>query len=283
MTINRRALLRTGLLSTATLPLTTSTGCATLMDLLSGIVKEPKLSLRSFKITKTTLSSFSVSMVALLKNPNPFGFKLDGLDWLVNLAGGEAARGRSPGGIALKAKGVSETQLDIDFNIARTAAAIIELIEKRSVPLGISAVGHLSASRYTFDIPAKYETRLPLPTLPTFAVPRFAVRSAGLSGISFVVEPLVKNTNGFDIDIDRFDFNVKLGGREVLKNKTIKNLKVARGKSERVPFEFDVGLAEVGLTVAQLATSPRLNWEIGANLKSGLLDLPFTQKGRVNV
>lgn len=283
MTMNRRALMRTGLLTTAALPLTTSTGCATLMDLLSGIVKEPQLSLRSFKITKTTLSSFSVSLVALLRNPNPFGFRLDGLDWIVNLAGGQAAKGRSPGGIGLKAKGTSETQLDIDFDIAQTAAAIIELIEERSVPLGVNAVGHLSANQYKFDIPARYETKLPMPTLPTFAVPRFAVRSAGLSGISFAIEPLVKNTNGFDIDIDRFDFNVKLGGREVLRNKSIKNLKVARHRSERVPFEFDVSLGEVGLTVAQLATNPRLDWEVGANLKSGLLDLPFTQKGRVKL
>jgi LEA14-like dessication related protein len=275
--------MRTGLLTTAALPLTTSTGCATLMDLLSGIVKEPQLSLRSFKITKTTLSSFSVSLVALLRNPNPFGFRLDGLDWIVNLAGGQAAKGRSPGGIGLKAKGTSETQLDIDFDIAQTAAAIIELIEERSVPLGVNAVGHLSANQYKFDIPARYETKLPMPTLPTFAVPRFAVRSAGLSGISFAIEPLVKNTNGFDIDIDRFDFNVKLGGREVLRNKSIKNLKVARHRSERVPFEFDVSLGEVGLTVAQLATNPRLDWEVGANLKSGLLDLPFTQKGRVKL
>lgn len=281
MTMNRRSLLRTGLLTSAAVPLTTSTGCATLWDLLSGVVKEPQLSLRSFKITKTTLSSFSVSMVALLKNPNPFGFRLEGLDWLVNLAGGQAAKGRSPGGIALKAKGTSQTQLDIDFNIARTAAAIIELIEKRSIPLGINAVGHLRAAKYDFDIPAKYETRLPMPTLPTFAVPRFAVKSAGLSGINFTVEPLVKNTNGFDIDIDRFDFDVKLGGRQVLKNKSLRNLKVAKGRSERVPFEFDVSLGELGLSVAQLATNPRFDWEVGANLKSGLLDLPFTQKGRV--
>jgi LEA14-like dessication related protein len=281
MTMNRRALLQHSLMAAAAVPLASSTGCATLMEYLGTIVKQPELALKSFKVTKASLSSFSVSLVALIKNPNPFGFKLEGLDWIVNLAGGEAAKGRSPKGIALKARGTAQTELDIDFNIARTAAAVIELIEKRKLPLGISAVGHLRANKYTFDIPAKYETSLPMPQLPNFTVPRFSVRSANASGIRFAVEPLVKNSNGFDIDIDQFDFDVKLGGRQVLRNKTIKNFKVAKGQSERVPFEFDVSLAELGLTIAKLATNPRFDWEVGAKLQSGLLNLPFVQKGRV--
>lgn len=283
MTQNRRTLLRAGLLSTAAIPLATSSGCATLMDLLSDIVKAPQLSLRSFKITKMTLSSLSVSMVALLKNPNPFGFQLDGLDWLVNLAQGQVAKGRSPAGIALRPRGTSQTTLDIDFDLARTATALIELIEKRSVPLGIEAVGHLTANRHRFDIPARYNTKLPMPSLPTLDVPRFAVRSASVSGVRFAIEPLVKNTNGFDLNIDRFDVSVRLGGREVLRNKSLRDVKVARGASERVPFEFDVGLAELGLTVAKLANSPRLPWEVEANLKSGILALPLRQKGRITL
>ncbi len=283
MTLDRRTLMRTGLLSTAAIPLATSSGCATLLDLLSGVVKTPQLSLRSFKVTKMTLSALSVSMVALLKNPNPFGFRLDGLDWLINLAGGDVAKGRTPGGLALKARGTSQTTLELDFNLAKTTAALIELFEKRSVPLGIEAVGHITAARHRFDVPARYETKLPMPSLPTFDVPRFALRSASLSGLRFSIEPLLRNTNGFDIDVDRFDLSVRLGGREVLKNKSIRDFKVAKGKSERVPFEFDVGLAEIGMTMAKLATNPRLPWEVEANFKSGLLALPFRQTGRITL
>ncbi len=283
MNWSRRELLRAGLMATAATPLVTSTGCATLMECLGQIVKTPQLSLRSFQITKTTLSSFSVSLMALIKNPNPFGFRLEGLDWGVDLAGGTAAKGRSPKGIALKAKGSSETQLDIDFDLAKTAAAVLELIEKRSIPLGINAVGHLMANKYKFDLPAKYETKLPMPSIPNFTVPRFAVRSASLSGVRFSVEPLVRNSNPFDIDIDQFDFNVKIGGRNVLKNKSIRNFKVAKKDSERVPLDIEVSLSEIGLTAARLAQSPRLDWEVGAKLKSGVLDLPFLQKGRVNL
>ncbi|HEY1099680.1 MAG TPA: LEA type 2 family protein, partial [Myxococcota bacterium] len=264
MSMHRRELLRTSLITSAAVPLALSTtGCATLMDLLGNLVKAPDISLKSFKITDATMSAFSVSLVALIKNPNPFGFRLDGLDWIVNLANGQAAKGKSPKGLALKARGSSETTLDIDFDIGRTASAILELIEKRKVPLGIEAVGHMRADKYKFDVPARYETSLPMPQIPDFDVPKFSVKKADLSGIRFAVEPLIKNSNGFDLDVDRFDFDVKIAGREVLKNKSIKNLKIASKKSERVPFEFDVDLAELGLTVAKIASNPRFDWQVG--------------------
>jgi LEA14-like dessication related protein len=284
MTTTRRDLLRTGLTGLAMAPVVGgASGCATLCDLLDGVVKKPDLALKSFEITKTTLSSFSVRLIALLKNPNPFGFRLDGLDWGVKLAGGAVAKGVTRGGITLKPRGTSQTRLDIDFDLARTAAAVLELIEKRSVALGIDAVGHLRANRFRFDVPASFETKLPMPQLPDFTVPKFAVKSASLSGIEFVVEPLVSNPNPFDIDIDLFDFDVKVGGRQVLRNKTLRNVSVASKQKKAVPFEFQVDLVELGLSAAQLATSPRLDWEVGSRLKSGILDLPFKQAGRVRL
>ena len=282
--MNRRELLRSGLVTAAALPvLGSTTGCATLLDLLGQVVKKPDISFRNFKINKTTLSSFNVSLDALLKNPNPFGFRMDGLDWIVNLAGGQTAKGKTPKGVSVKARGTSETQIDLDFDLAKTAAAIMQLIEKRKIPLGIEGVGHLRANKYKFNVPAKFETILPMPQIPDLTVPRFAVQRAGLSGIVFSVEPLIKNSNGFDLDIDQFDFDVKIGGKQVLRNKTMKNLKLQSNKSRRVPFELEVDLATLGLTAAKLATSPRFDWEVGAGLKSGPLNLPFTQKGRVSI
>jgi LEA14-like dessication related protein len=282
MTQTRRQIMKAGLLATAAVPVVgATTGCATLLEFLGEFVKPPDLSLKNFQVTKTTLSSFAVRLDAVLKNPNPFGFRIDGLDWGVRLAGGNVATGAARKGFTLKARGTSETPLELDFNIARTAAAIIELIEKRSVPLGINAVVHLRANKYRFDVPADYETRLPLPQLPAFAVPTFALRDASLSGLRFVVEPLVTNPNPFDLDIDAFDFDIKLGGRSVVRNRTVKNVKIESKQKKRVPFDFAVNLAEVGLTAASLAARPRLDWELVANLKSGLLDLPFRQGGRV--
>jgi LEA14-like dessication related protein len=284
MTFSRRQLLQSGLVTAATIPIVSgTTGCATLCGLLQGLVKQPELSLKSFKVTKTTLSMFSVNIVALLRNPNPFGFRIDGLDWNVKLQGGAVASGRFRKGITLKPRGTSENALDIDFNIARTAEAILDMLDKNAVTLGLDAVAHLRANKYRFDVPADYETTLPLPKLPTFDVPRFAVRNASASGISFSVEPLVHNLNPFDLDIDSFDFGIKLGGRDVLRNKRMRNVKLASKERKRLPFDFDVDLVDLGLSLAKLAQNPRLDWEVGTHLKSGILDLPFRKGGRLTL
>jgi LEA14-like dessication related protein len=280
----RRAALRAGLTTTAALPLVAGTsGCATLFDLLGNFVKPPAFSFRKFDITGWTLSSVSVRIDAVLRNPNPFGFRLDGLDWAVKLGGAAVAKGVARKGIVLKPRGTSDTPLDLEFNLAKTATAILEILEKRRVPLGLSAVAHLRANKFRFDVPAEFETTLPLPELPTFSVPKFALKSAGLGGLVFAVEPTVVNPNPFDVDVDLFDFDIKLGGRNVVKNKAIRNVKLAAQKERTVPFEFDVDLLQVGLTAAELANSPRLDWEVAAHLQSGLLQLPFRKEGKVKL
>jgi hypothetical protein len=37
------------------------------------------------------------------------------------------------------------------------------------------------------------------------------------------------------------------------------------------------------MTVAKIATNPRFDWAVGANLKSGILNLPFKQQGKVSI
>ncbi|MBM4281173.1 MAG: LEA type 2 family protein [Deltaproteobacteria bacterium] len=284
MTTTRRQALRTGLITAAASPVVAgASGCATLLDLLDDFIKPPDLSLKSFAVTGWTLSSVSVHLVAVLKNPNPFGFRIDGLDWGVKLAGGAVAKGAARKGFTLKPRGTSETPLDLEFDLAKTAAAVLELLAKKSVPLGLNAVAHLRAQRYKFDIPAEFETRLPLPQLPVFDVPRFEFKGLSGAGLRFAVEPLVRNPNGFDVDIDAFDFDVKLGGRQVVRSKQLKNVKIVANDKKRVPFDFDVDLVDLGLTVATLASKPRLDWELGANLKSGLFQLPFKQGGRLSL
>jgi LEA14-like dessication related protein len=282
--MRRRDFFRNGLLTTAALSTATATtGCATFMDVLCGLVKAPEMSLKSFKVKKMTLTSLQVDIVALITNPNPFGFSLAGLDWGVSLAGGQTATGRSPKGLTLKARGRSETELDLDFNIAKTAEAILELLEKKSVPIKVNAVGHLRANKYKFDVPGEFETKLAMPIIPRFDVPTFKVKRADLSGITFQVEPLVSNANNFDINIDTFDFDIKLDGRQVLKNKNARKIRLESKGHERVPFNFEVGLAEIGMTLAKLASNPRLDWELDANLRSGILNMPFKQAGRVTL
>jgi LEA14-like dessication related protein len=276
----RRSLLRatTGVAMAAPLM-----GCATLMDLLGDVIQMPQMNVQKMNILGMTLTSIQTRFTTAVRNPNPIGFNLEGLDWALALAGASLAKGRAPKGLGLKARGTQTTDLDIDFDIAKTAEAVLALIGKQKIPYTLDATGVLRANKYKFDVPFQFKGDMPMPILPALAIPTFKVVSAGLSGIKFRVDTAVTNMMGFAIPIDAFNFDVKVGGNNVVSNKSVSGLQLAPKQREVVPLEFNVDLGQLGLSVARLASNPKLDWEVGAEMASGFLKMPFRQSGAVRL
>lgn len=278
--MNRRELIRLGAASALVVPATTmGTGCATLWELLGQFVKAPKLDVRKMDITGMTLSTISVKFHTLIANPNPFGFRLDGLDYLLKVGGGQLAKGTAPKGITLKPRGSAKTELDLDFDLGRTAAAILELITKKRADYELAAVGKFFSKQGGIDVPFSHKGVMPMPLLPKIEVKAFEPTSVSASGVGFRVTTAVENANDFEIPVDGFQFDVKLDGRNVLQNRGARGLRVPARKSGTVPLEFRVGLPELGLSLAEIATGKRMNWELQSELKSGKLVVPFTNRG----
>lgn len=281
--MNRRELLRLGAASATTALVLPTTGCATLWALLGMFVKAPQIAVKSMKIRKATLSTMSTRFLVQITNPNSLGFKLAGLEYALDLAGGSVAKGVAPKGIELRPRGKAKTELDIDFDIARTAVAVLEMLEKGAVDYALEAVGHFRVQDQDIPVPARLAGSMPMPKIPKIDISSFDVVSASTQGIKFRVDTEAQNKNDFDIPVDKFEFDVKIGGRNVLNNKVLRNKKLKADKKTIVPLEFTVGLAALGLTAAELASNPRLNWEVKTKMESGILKLPFDQRGSVRL
>jgi LEA14-like dessication related protein len=281
--LDRRRILRLGAAGAVTALMVPTYGCATLLELLGRFFKAPQLAIKSMKIKKASLSTISTRFLVNITNPNSIGFHLGGLDYALNLAGGDVAKGTAQKGITLKAKGKAQTQLDIDFDIAKTAVAVLAMIEKGAVDYALEAVGHFKVQEADIPVPARLAGRMPMPALPIIDIASFSVLSASTSGVRFRVNAAAKNKNSFDLPIDKFEFDIKLGGRSVLQNKSVKNKTLQGKKTTTVPLEFNVGLAALGLSAADLASNPRLNWEVATKVESGLVKLPFSQKGSLRI
>ena len=278
--MKRRELIRLGAASALVVP---GAGCATLWDLLGNFIKAPKLTIRKMDITKMNLTSVSVKFLADLTNPNPIGFKLFGLDYLMRLAGQELAKGRMPQGINLNPHTSSKTELDLDFDLGRTAEAMLELLNKRVVDYELQAVGKFLSKDNGVDVPVGFKGSMPMPILPKLNVRSFEPSGVSASGVGFRVTTQVHNDNGFEIPIDGLGFGVKLDGRNVLTNKVVRGLRLAPKHTGDVPVDFRVGLAELGVSLLELAGGKRMNWELSSQVRSGKLVVPFTHKGVVRL
>lgn len=278
--MNRRDVLRASSLAALALP---SAGCATLWDLINNFIKAPTLDIRKMEVQKMTLSSMKVKFFADITNPNPFGFKLFGLDYLLKVSGNQLAKGRAPQGIDLRAGAKAKTDFDLDFDLGRTASAILELIEKRAVGYELQAVGKFLSKEGGVDVPVGFAGRLPMPKLPNINVRSFTPTGLSGSGVDFRLETELRNDNDFELPIDGFNFDIKVDGRRVLENKTAKGLRIAPGKKGIVPLEFKVGLGALGVSLAEAASGKTMRWEVGADVRSGKLTMPFKDTGSLRL
>lgn len=278
--MNRRQLMRASALGLVVVPpVMTSTGCAALWQFLNQFIDAPTMRIRKMDILKMTMSSMKVKFFADIANPNPFGFKLFGLDYLLKASGNQLAKGRAPQGIDLRAGARASTEFDLDFNLGRTAEAVLELVTKKVVPYELEAVGKFLSKEGGVDVPVGFAGRLPMPKLPPINVRSFEPRGISGSGVDFRVVTAVKNENDFELPIDGFAFDVKIDGRKVLSNKSVKGLRIKPGKTDDVPVDFKVGLAALGVSLAEAASGKTMRWELGGLLVSDLLRMPLKDSG----
>jgi LEA14-like dessication related protein len=274
--MKRRDVLRASVVGAVALP---TTGCATLWDLINNFIKVPTLTIRGMAVQKMTLSSMQVKFFADLANPNPFGFKLFGLDYLLRVAGDQLAKGRAPQGIDLRAGAKAKTELVLDFDLGRTASAILELLEKKVVDYDLDVVGKFLSKEGGVSVPVGFSGKLAMPKLPVLNVKSFTPTGVSASGVEFRLVTDVKNANDFEIPIDGFSFDIKVDGRRVLENKGARGLRIQPGKTGSVPVDFKVGLGALGISLAEAVSGKRMRWEVGAHLTSGRLKLPFKDAG----
>lgn len=278
--MNRRQLLRASALGLVVAPpLATSTGCAALWDFLNNFIKAPTMAIRKMEILKMSMSSMQVKFFADIANPNPFGFKLFGLDYAFKAAGNQLAKGRAPQGIDLRAGARAKTEFDFDFDLGRTAEAVLELVTKKVVPYELEAVGKFLSKEGGVDVPMAFGGRLPMPRLPPINVTSFEPRGLDASGVDFRVVTKVKNENDFELPIDGFAFDIKIDGRSVVKNKSARGLRIKPGRTDDVPLDFKVGLAALGVSLAEAAAGKTMRWELGGLLVSDKLRMPMKDAG----
>lgn len=278
--MNRRQILKSSCALAIAVPMS---GCATLVNLLRGVMKDPQISLRKMTVKSATLERVHTIFDVDIKNPNPIGFRLDGLGYALALEGARFARGDLDESLALKANGTSRLALPVEFSLGKSAEAILGLLGKEEVAYALDTTFKFRWKQGKLDVPVTFDGKMPLPKVPEVEVRDFRFTSIGLSGLGVRVLTTVKNPNPYDIPIDRFRFDVTLNGNRVLRNEEVTGMRLRPRQTRDVRLEFTIGLLEAGLTALSLAQKPQLRWEVGAELKSGTFELPFEANGNVRL
>ena len=269
----------------ATAALWPTAGCATLLELLDGALQRPKIKILNMKILDTSLEKVKTQFNAQITNPNPFGLSLAGLKYAIDVDGREMVEGNAQYKIQLKAIGSSKTLFPVNFAFANTAKTLLSLLQKNTVDykLNSSFSFQIPQLNRTVAVPVSFGGNLPVPSLPKISVSSFDFTKVSARGIGVKILTRVTNNNAFSIPVDNLSFNVKLNQRSVLQNRAVNGLRVASGKTQSVPLEFSVNPLDIGLSALEILQRPQIKWGVDADLKSGLLKLPFAKSGALRL
>jgi LEA14-like dessication related protein len=269
----------------AGLTLGPASGCALLQDLFNAAFKRPSVRVLRMKILDMKLDTVRTQFDTEIRNPNPFGVSLAGLAYGFSIEGNRFASGDVRKRINVKANGRSRTNFPVDVALGRTANAILAMLEKNEVGYKLDSEWRFKIPqiRRPIAIPVNFGGRLPMPKIPQLNVTSLQFTNVSLSGLGVRVNTRVRNTNTFQLPIDGLDFDVKLNNRSVLRNKRVSGLRLDPGKTRSIPFDFEVGLVDLGLSAASIAQQPNLRWQVDAGVRSGVLNMPFSQNGTVRL
>ncbi len=259
-------------------------GCATLEAILGGLgYQNPNVRITGMNITRWALSSLGTAFDIEIDNPNAVGFTLKGIQYGLGIDGNQLTSGKSNSPVKLKSNGISKTQLAFDFPLAESAQALMRLLTKKEVAYDLTSAFNVGTSDFSVDVPANKSGSMPLPSLPKFSVPSVKFTNVSLSGVGLRIVPELMNSNTFDLPIKGFQTNLKINGRNILKNKAMAASVLKANKKTPMPIDLNLSLSELGLSAMSIAQAPKLDWDIDFGLLSDKLRLPFKKSGQLKL
>ncbi len=259
-------------------------GCSTLQSILGAVgYQNPGVKIVGMDITKWGLGALGTAFDVEIDNPNPIGFTLQGIKYGLALDGKKLTSGASQTPVSLKSKGKSRTTLGFDFPLGDTVQAVTSLLTKKSVNYALDSSFNVGTKGWNVDVPAKKSGSMPIPSLPSFSVPQIKFTNVSMSGVGLRVVPEVTNKNSFDLPFDGFLTSLKLNGRPVLTNKASTGGLLKSNKATGVPIDLNLGLSDLGLSIASLASKPNIDWDLDLGLKSAGFTFPFKKAGRLKL
>ena len=259
-------------------------GCAAMQNVLKGMgYVNPSVEIVDMSVTKWGLDTLGTTFDVAVKNPNPVGFTLQGIQYGLDIDGSRLTSGQSKTPVSIAANGASTTTLAFDFPLAQTANALIALLSKREVNYGLESAFQIGRPDFNVTVPVNKSGRLPLPQLPKFDVPTAEFRGASLAGIQFRIVPTIENVNDFDVPIGGFETSLRINDRPVLSNQANASSRLKAKAKTPVPIDLTLSLADLGLSAVSLMQKPRLRWAVDFQLLSGALKLPFSESGMLRL
>jgi LEA14-like dessication related protein len=203
------------LLLLATLGLVLLAGCASMQKMLKNAFQKPRLTFKSARLSKASLSDATVDLVYQLDNPNPLGLSLASIDYAFFVEDKQVVAGTPPKGLNIAAKGKSELVFPANVKFADIAPVVTTFLNKDSARYKAQGSIGVKTPIGVLKFPLEHEGVFEVPKIPQvqFEAPRIA--NVTLQGATVEFPITVKNRNSFPLPVAGISGGLKVAGANV--------------------------------------------------------------------
>jgi LEA14-like dessication related protein len=250
----------------------TLTTCQTL----KGMVREPKVSLKSVDITNVSFVGIDLLCKVNVNNPNSFTIPFPELGWELLINANHFIEGTIKNDSAIKSRGTTVVEVPVSMKYAEVFSTFKSLV-------GSTEVDYRIPLKLKFDLPVLGERVVclePKGTIPLLQFPSLTFK--GINAKTTLLPPKldyevsweVENKNGFVMLVNDISYNLTVNNSTWVAGSTPKGLRINPKQKQVVSFSGSLsGLAVVSSIADVLQRGSDVSYSCAGNFDIGL-DFP---------
>lgn len=267
---------------------------ASLSACVPGNVKEamenqkPRVKVSGQRLTHLDFDRADLSFDLQIKNPNPIGISLAGMDYDLKLAGNSFVSGNKAQKLRIPANRKSKVELPLSLSFTEIFEGLKKLSDKKTIPYELTTglkidVPLLGALRY----PVTTRGTIPVPRLPSISVKGISMEKMSLSGARMLLKMEVDNPNVFGLGLNALNYDLTVNGQRWASGNKVNVGKIQKNGKSEISLPVTLNFMELGSGIYSLLNSNQaLDYQFSGKLKAngdhpliGNFSLPFDNRG----
>lgn len=259
-------------------------GCSLLQSGAQLAAKKPAARLTDVRVTSLGLEQINLMLDLEVRNPNAFALTSQGLD--LNLAienQSVLSLNRPDQRINVPARSSSTVSLPLTLRFVDLYRSVSGLRDKDSFDYAIGMALYFNLPILgDVSVPVEWQGELPIPRLPKVSFAAVNLSGLSLTGANLAVTLQFTNSNGFDLNLNHFDYRLSANGLSIADGQ-LKNLHLPKGRNTELDLPVNLSFSQLGLGLYQAFMSDQ-SVRIGLSGRLDLIpDLPMWRPGPIEL
>ena len=251
-------------------------------------VQKPKVSLKQVKLTDLSFDAADLTFDFTVRNPNLIGINLTAFDYDLEINDHSFISGKQDKGMTIPAQGNNSVQFPLTLKYKDIYQAVTSLKDKDSTDFKIACSFSFELPVLgTIRVPVSHTGRFPVIRIPSVSLNGIKLDRIDITGADLTIQLKLKNTNSFNLNLNKMDFRFDVNGNQWMKSSQTKQVTVKKKQTHSLEIPVSLNFLQMGQSVYQMITgNSQLNYTFSGNLNIstpvsliGKVNLPFTESG----